>query len=199
MTFNKNGIIVQQTNYDYPWTRFLKNINYKGIRSLSEYLLFDFIKDKKHESLQNEIWYKKINDDCFLQLNFITDFDLLCRYLKVCQELSITFRLLFLESQISDEIWDIPLPKMKFIGYEYCECPFDHQVISDLDAHETFQRHRDKLNEHGLFSSLEDAQAFKIDYDKEFEAGIIGDGDMETFIFRVSEVSEEYIEEILLK
>ncbi|HBL84588.1 MAG TPA: hypothetical protein DDZ99_06740 [Clostridiales bacterium] len=192
MELYKNGFIVQQSNFVMPCMKFTKNICYKGISAYSDYPLYDYINDKECEALQNEIWYKKIDNKYSIQLNFITNPNLLYRYIKMCKKYNIQLRYLFIESDIDSEIWNAPIPDMNFIGYEYCEIPFDSQVISDLDTHEPFQKHRDKLNKYGLFSTLDDAKSFKFDYDNEFATGIIGDGEMETHIFRVSKVNSNY-------
>ncbi|HBL85011.1 MAG TPA: hypothetical protein DDZ99_08980 [Clostridiales bacterium] len=188
MKFNRNGFVIQQTDLPAIWLYEL-TINYHGISAFTDSPLIRYERYTECRVVQKEAWSRDIGNGLYEELNFISNSDLLYRYIGQCKRFNIPLRLLFIESEMDAQIWSEPLPEMKFIGYEYCECPFDSQVITDFSWHEPFQKYRDKLNEYGLFSTLEDTQDFKMDYDKAFQEGIIGDGEMETYIFRVSEVS----------
>lgn len=192
MKFNPNGFVVQQDGWIPKWREYAKDFNYHGISAFSDYPLYDYRLEPECKAMMDEVWWV-CKDGNFIERSIISDSDLLRRYVALCGRYDIPLRLLFLESEIEDFLWSDPLPEMKFIGYEYCECPFDCQVVSDLSWYEPFDKHRAKLNEYGLFKTLEDALAFKADYDQAFQSGAIGDGDMETYLFRVSEVDVNQI------
>lgn len=192
MKFHPNGFVIQ--NKDLPLKSIqLKNIkNYSGIIAFLDSPLLTYRNDPKYTALQDEAMFGVTDDGDLKELSFISNSNLLKRYLDKCIELNIPLRILFAESDYSDEIWNEPLPPMKFIGYEYLECPFDIFLISVFDYYEYFQKHWKKLNEYGLFQTLEDVLAFKEDFDKALGNEVPceeDDKDMKTYIFRISEVN----------
>ncbi len=98
----------------------------------------------------------------------------------------------YIVSQIASdydmEIWQEPLPPMRFLGYEYSPMPLDVQIISDIEWHKPFETYRQLLNEHGLFSSYEHAVEFAKVYQSVAAMGEVGDGLEDAYICRVSEV-----------
>ena len=189
MLFFPNGVIVQ--NLERP-TNYFKHpgIFYQGINSFHKYPLLG-LTDSKSKALTEEVFSKITDDGFFEPLEFISNADLLCRYLKECDNQNISVRTLFIESNYTDEIWQEELPDMHFIGYEYCEIPFDCQIITDFSMHIPFKKFHKILNKSGMFNTIEDVCQFKKCYDEEFDNGVIGDGEMDTFICKVSEVNPE--------
>ena len=108
-----------------------------------------------------------------------------------CKELNIEVRVLQIESDYSDEICEYDFPNAKLIGYEVCEIPFDSQIITDFDWYGPLHKFYIHLNQYGLFNSIEQALKFKEAYEYEYEKGAIGDGEMDIFICKVSEVDVE--------
>ena len=110
-----------------------------------------------------------------------------------CKDMNIETRVLFIESDYSYEEWSEAIPETDFLGYEYCPIPIDDQIITDLDWYEPFLKFRDKLNENGLFNTYNEALEFKIAYDLAYDSKEIGDGEINAFICRVSELSQENV------
>ena len=184
--FFSNGAIVQQLNMP---TDYISSscVNYLGINAFYQHPLCGE-SDSEARLLSEEVLFIKTDDELFLPLEFISNSDLLYRYVLACVRLNIPIRVLFIESTYPFEKWKETLPSMRFIGYEYCEIPFDSQIITDLDWYEPFKKFHNILNEYGLFATLEDALRFKSEYDYEFDKGHIGDGEMSTYVCKVYEV-----------
>lgn len=182
--WNANGILIQGLN---DKTNFINNFSYQGVNAYFQYPL-TYINDSESRGLTNEQQSKMISNNLYQILEFISDSDLYVRYLKKCNEMKIEIRTLFVESEYLDEIWKGELPKMKFLGYEYCPIPIDEQVITDMDWYEPFSIFWNKLNEYGLFNSYEDALEFAKVYDKAVENAEVGDGEIDTYICRISQV-----------
>ena len=110
------------------------------------------------------------------------------RAMELHYEMVELIRALFIESEYAFEHWTEDKPACKFIGYEYCEIPFDSQIITDFSWYTPLHYFLNKLNGYGLFDGIDEAEEFKKKYDEEFEKGNIGDGEMDTFICRISEI-----------
>lgn len=182
--WNANGILIQGLN---DKTNYIKNFSYQGLNAYFQYPL-TCLNDKESRKLTNEQQSKLVADNLYQILEFISNSDLYVRYLNKCNQKKIEIRVLFVESAYSDEIWGEELPEMEFLGYEYCPIPIDGQVITDMDWYEPFSDYWEKLNEYGLFDSYEDALEFAKVYDKAMEDGKVGDGEVDTYICRISRV-----------
>ena len=181
----KNGVIIQDCSA--PSFRLPKfNGKYFGINSYWTDPLAE-IQDKKCKELSNRIFHK-YHDGYYTPLEFVSDPDLLYEYLSKCKELNIEVRVLQVESDYSDEICEYEFPKAKLIGYEVCEIPFDSQIITDFDWYVPLHKFYNDLNEYGLFKSIEHALKFKEAYKYEAENGTIGDGEIDIYICKISEV-----------
>jgi hypothetical protein len=102
------------------------------------------------------------------------------------------YRLLFICSDYTDEVWDAPLPPMTLLGYECCEIPFDNCCIYDLlEDEQYFLEHRQKLNEYGLFSDEAACRAFRDEYNRLLSEDKVGDGEVDLYICAVYEVAAE--------
>ena len=185
----KNGILIQDLQYPAFTLKRIKG-KYLGVSSFyAEPLLT--IKDPECQKLNDEATKIRFSDGYSTFLEFIPNLDILYRYLIKCKELNLGVRLLYIESDYPDEVCDYDFEDKKFLGYEYCEIPFDSQVITDFDWYEPLHKYYDLLNEYGLFNTVEDAEKFKAAYDDAFQKGYIGDGDMDTYIFKLYEVDAE--------
>lgn len=182
--WNPNGVLIQGLN---DKTNFIKNFSYDGINAYFSYPLLH-LTDDESKKLTKEHLFKKKSDNSLIILEFITDCDLYTRYIKKCEELQIDVRVLFFESEYSDEIWKENLPEMDLLGYEYCPIPLDEQIITDLDWYIPLSKFWKKLNQYGLFDTYKDALEFKKTYDLAYKNKEIGDGEMSTFIFKVSKL-----------
>ena len=182
--WNANGIVIQGLN---DKTHFIKNFSYQGINAYSQYPLVG-VNDSESRRITNEQQSKKLSNNLYLSQEFISDIGLFTRYLKKCDEMQIKVRALFVESGYSDEIWKDEFPKMIFLGYEYCPIPIDEQIITDMDWYKPFSNYWGKLNRYGLFNSYDDVLEFASEYNKVMAGGEIGDGEMEAYICRVSQV-----------
>ena len=123
-----------------------------------------------------------------MSLEFKSNTDLDQRYTRKCAEMGVPIRSLFIESNYDMEIWQEPLPPMRFLGYEYSPMPLDVQIISDMEWYKPFEKYRLQLNKHGLFPSYECAVEFAKEYQSIAAIGEVGDELEDAIIFRVSEV-----------
>lgn len=184
-----NGIIIQQlTNPG----RYSFSFPYNGVNAFHQYPLCG-IHDPECLALTKEVFSKETNDGYYIQTEFMSSMELVNRYLRCCKKHRIPVRALFIESDYTDEIWTDTIPDMKFLGFEYCSLPFDNQIITDMDWSPCLSGFRSKLNANGLFDSFADAEAFREAYLKRMSEGMIGDGDMDAYIMRVSEVSQKIL------
>lgn len=179
-----NGVLIQ--DLEKP-TNYVKNFPYQGSNAYFQYPLAN-IADLQCRALTDAQQFRKLSENEYLNLEFISDYDLYQRYVDKCNALQIKIRALFIESAYSDEIWNAELPKMQLLGYEYCPIPIDEQVITDMDWYTPFSMYWKKLNEYGLFDSYTDALAFADAYKQATHNGEVGDGDVDLFICRVSRV-----------
>lgn len=144
--------------------------------------------DRESQKLSKEASWCAISEHMVTPLEFISESSLLLRYIAACQSRNIPIRLLFVESDYEQEVWTAPIPPKKLLGYEYNTIPIDNQIITDLSWYDPFSDFLKRINSYGLFRSMEEVLLFKNAYDQAFARGEIGDGDMETHIFRLSEV-----------
>ena len=185
----KNGILIQDLQYPAFSLKRIKG-KYLGVSSFyAEPLLT--LQDPECQKLNDEATKKMFSDGYSTFIEFTPNLDILYRYLIKCKELNLGVRLLYIESDYPDEVCDYDFEDKKFLGYEYCEIPFDSQVITDFDWYEPLHKYYDLLNEYGLFNTVEDAEKFKAAYDDAFQKGYIGDGDMDTYICKVYLVDAE--------
>lgn len=185
----KNGIFIQDLQYPAFSLKRIKG-KYIGVSSFYGDPLLS-IPDPECKKIYDEATWKRLDDEYSILLQFIPNLDILYRYLMKCKELNIGIRLLYVESDYPDEVCDYDFEDKKLLGYEYCEIPFDSQVITDFDWYEPLHKYYPLLNEYGLFNTLEDAEKFKAAYDEAFQKGYIGDGDMDTYVFKLYEVDAE--------
>ena len=182
MGFIQNGVIVQ--NLKSPTGYMAK---YLGANAYNHFPLCN-VEDIECRRITREVFSKELEDGFYQSLEFISNKNLLMRYVELCKKHNIPLRVLFVESEYPFEQWTEEKPICRFIGYEYCEIPFDSQIITDFSWHTPLHCFRDKINEFGIFDNISDAQEFKNKYDKEFEEGNIGDGEMDTYICKLFEV-----------
>ena len=181
-----NGFLIQGLSDS---NNVVKNFKYSGINAYHQYPL-SADNNSVSKTLIEEQQVRKLGNG-FQFLEFISDKKLLERYINRCFELHIKIRVLFIESNYSYEEWREPIPETVFLGYEYCPIPIDEQVITDLDWYPLFSKFWNKLNENGLFNTYDEALNFKKAYDLACENQEIGDGEIDAFICRVSEISAE--------
>lgn len=185
----KNGVIIQSLSSPAFTLKRIKG-KYLGVSSYHTDPLL-MIPDSECQKLHNEVTWKRLNNEYSILLEFTPNLDVLYRYLIKCKEFNLGVRLLYIESDYPDEVCDYDFEDKKFLGYEYCEIPFDSQVITDFDWYEPLHKYYELLNEYGLFNTVEDAKKFKAAYDDAFQKGYIGDGDMDTYICKVYLVDAE--------
>lgn len=183
--FVPNGYLIQDSNKP---TTYVKTFQYFGINSYINFPLSS-INNKICKKL-TDLQSTKIDVDGYHQfLEFISNKNLYEDYINGCFENKINIRILFCESTYKKEVFSDSLPKMKFLGYEYCPIPLDEQIITDLDCFELFKMHKSKLNKFGLFNTFDDVLLFKKAYDEFVVNEIIGDGLECSYIFKVYEVN----------
>ena len=187
MNFYQNGIIIQDLQKP---TKYADKFKYVGVNAFHQYPLCG-INDDECKELTKNLFSVKDKDGFYYEINFITDFDFAQRYINVCWKYNLPIRVLFIESTYFSEIWKGTIPVKTFLGFEYCEIPFDSQVITDLNCFDLFQKSITKLNSNGLFENTDDVLEFQNEYDIALQNNLIGDGDMDTFICKVYEVDQE--------
>ena len=187
----QNGFLVQGL-YEIPSVMedIINACGYLGLSARHSDPLMD-LTDRESRELSREATWFEVSPGMYQMLEFISDPDILLRYLKACREREIPIRLLFAESDYDQEVWTGPDVPKRCIGFEYSPVPIDNQIIGDLYCCEFLAPFLKRLNSYGLFFTQEEAAAFKNAYDWAFAAGIIGDGDMEAHIFCLYEVDPE--------
>lgn len=187
----QNGFLVQH-RYALPYgmEEIFNACGYLGLSARHSDPLMD-LPDRESRELSREATWREVSPGMYQMLEFISDPDILLRYLKVCREREIPIRLLFAQSDYDQEVWTGPDIPKQCIGFEYSPIPIDNQIIGDLCCVVPLAPFLKRLNSYGLFFTQEEAAAFKDAYDRAFAAGEIGDGDMETHIFCLYEVDPE--------
>ncbi|MBR3917660.1 MAG: hypothetical protein IKJ59_02865 [Clostridia bacterium] len=176
-----NGALVQ--SLEKP-TNFIKRFNYLGINAYHQDPLIVYNEHECRE-LTNEQQMVHALQSPILCSEFISNADLLNRYLKKCKELGIDTRVLFVESDYCHELWKDDLPQMIFLGFEYCAIPIDEQIITDIDWYPEFFKYHKMLNEYGLFNTYQEAKEFSLEYAQECLLNHIGDGEIDSYICKV--------------
>lgn len=187
----QNGFLVQHL-YEMPcgMEDIFSACGYLGLSARNSDPLFS-LSHRESKELSREATWREVSPGMYQMLEFISDPDILLRYLKACQQRGIPVRLLFAESDYDQEVWSGPdIPKM-CIGFEYSPVPIDNQIIGDLWCCEFLAPFRQRLNSCGLFFTREEAARFQNAYDGAFARGEIGDGDMESHIFCLYEANPE--------
>lgn len=184
----KNGFLVQHL-YDCPYgmENIINTCGYNGLSARNSNPL-SALPDQESQELSKEAEWHVITEQEHVLLEFISDPNVLLRYIKTCQKHNIPIRLLFVESDYSEEVWTGPDMPKRFLGYEYNSVPIDNQIITDLSWYPQLSPFLERVNSMGLFSSVDDIMLFKTAYDQAVEQGEIGDGDMETYIFCLFEI-----------
>ena len=176
-----NGVLIQYI--DEP-TNYVTEFKYFGINAFQINPLVA-INDDESKRLTREQQNIRIIDNRIVCSDLITDIDLLTEYVRKCEKLNLRIRLLFINSLYSSEEWFAELPQMTFIGYEYCPFPIDEQIVTDLNWFKPLFKFHNKLNEYGLFKSLDSINSFIKEYNKFYLSGVIGDGDIESYVCEV--------------
>ena len=187
----QNGFLVQH-RYALPYgmEEIFNTCGYLGLSARHSDPLMA-LPERESRELSREATWREVSPGMYQMLEFISDPDILLRYLKACREREIPVRLLFAESDCDQEVWTGPDIPKQCIGFEYSPIPIDNQIIGDLCCCDFLAPFLKRLNYHGLFFTQEEAAQFKNAYDRAFTAGEIGDGDMETHIFCLYEVDPE--------
>ncbi len=188
-----NGFVLQRTDApSYTVLNYIKSFAYHGLAAYSTeplYAVDNILHDREAYSLCQETFSLRVDENAYVIRAFISNPDLLTRYILACQSRGIPIRALFVESDYAGECWRGPQPEGELWGFEYNTIPFDDQIVTDLHWYGPLSGFWPKLNAQGLFSAQADVLAFKEAYDRAFDAGEIGDGEMETHIFKLTEVS----------
>lgn len=192
-----NGFVLQRTDApSYAVLNYIKSFPYHGLAAYSTeplYAVDNILHDREAYALCSEAFSQRVGENAFVLRSFICEPDLLTRYILACQMRKIPIRALFVESDYAGEYWLGSRPDGALWGYEYNTIPFDDQIVTDLHWHAPLARFWLQLNSRGLFSEQADVLAFKRAYDSTFAAGEIGDGEMETHIFRLTVVGLETV------
>ena len=183
MCYHINGAIVQELNRPTGHLK-IPDADYLGINAFFHDPLSDAA-DCKLRHIAAQAMERQYADGTFALVNFIRNADLLFNYLQACRESGVAVRVLFIKSCYDAEMWKGEMPPCRFLGYEYCEIPFDLQIITDFNWYTPLNVFYQKLNCFGLFENLEDAEQFKQAYDTAMAKGFIGDGEMDAFICEV--------------
>ena len=195
--YYQNGFLVQHL-YDVPngMEKTIETCGYNGLCARNSNPLSKCT-DQESRKLSHAAEWQKTPDKMFVSLEFISDPGILFQYIQACRVRNIPIRLLFIESDYSEEVWTGPEMPKNFLGYEYNTIPIDNQIITDISWYTPFSVFRKGLNSWGLFPTMDDALLFKSAYDRAMAQGEIGDGEMETHIFCLFEVRIEDVLQVL--
>ena len=199
MNYYKNGILIQETNEKNIFLKkYADSFLYNGVHALNTAPLVWFKKDKDAYELFIRQGRKKIKENEYKPTDFFTDMELLKAYIAKCDSLEIPIRFLFVESsRYAEEIWPYEIPERTFLGYEVAEIPLDPWTLLDLTRREQYECYRKVLNENGLFKTEEEALDFLNVYQKELDAGLVGDGPVDLNVCKVYEVALADLNRIL--
>lgn len=193
----RNGIIIQEIGEIN--THLMQNAlyrRYNGVHKFHSFTLTDKRDRERIEEnrkLQKEYFSTETPDHMFVINEFIHDMDLAKRYLKRFVYHNLRPRILFAESTYEEETWKDELPDMKFIGYEVFEISLDCYNIWDFLHQEYFTEFYKKLNKNGLFKTYEDAEEYMNFYLDLLNREIVGDGEADMYVFKLSIVKPESI------
>ena len=192
-----NGFLIQDlTMENNIMKQFRSVVNYRGVHGYAQNPLTNdqLCRDPDVRDLRNRRFSRPAGEGYWYINEFVSDPDLLRAYLAGCQAYNRPYRLLFICSDYTDEVWDAPLPPMTLLGYECCEIPFDDYCIYELFEQEHFfAMHRQGLNEHGLFPNEASCRAFRDEYNRLLAEDKVGDGAVDLYICAVYEVAKECI------
>ena len=199
MNYYKNGILIQQTNDKNIFLKkYADSFIYNGVHIFCNTPLSNIRKDREAEELFEKQISKKIGENAYKFLEFFTDKELLKAYIAKCDSLEIPIRFLFVESsRYAEEIWPYEIPERTFLGYEVAEIPLDPWTLLELTRREQYECYRKVLNENGLFKTEEEALDFLNVYQKELDAGLVGDGPVDLNVCKVYEVALADLNRIL--
>lgn len=193
----QNGIIIQEMgNINTHLTENALYREYNGVHKFRRFTLtgkYDRERIAENRKLQNEYMWAETSDHMFAMNAFIHDMDLAKRYLERYAYHNLRPRILFAESIYAEETWKGALPDMTFIGYEVCEIPLDCYNIWDFLHQEYFTEFYKKLNENGLFKTYEDAEEYKYYYLDLLNRDMVGDGEADMYVFKLSIVKPDSI------
>ena len=191
-----NGFLIQDLNVENGALKQIPSmVNYRGVHSYDQDPLTDnsLCRDPAVRHLRDRRFSRPAGEGYWYINEFVSDPDLLKEYLAGCQAYDRPYRLLFICSDYTDEIWNAPLPPMTLLGYECCEIPFDDCCIYELFECEYFAEHRKRLNEYGLFPDEAACRAFRDEYDRLLSEDKVGDGEADLYVCAVYEVAAEYM------
>ena len=192
-----NGFLIQDLTIEDPAIKqFLPKANYRGVHRFAQDHLTDdrLCRDPAVRELRNRRFSRPAGEGYWYINEFVSDPDLLRDYLAGCQAYDRPYRLLFICSDYTDEVWNAPLPPMTLLGYECCEIPFDACCTYDLlEDKQYFSEHRKRLNEYGLFPDEAACHAFRDEYGRLLAEDKIGDGEVDLYVCAVYEVTAEYM------
>ena len=187
-----NGFLIQDlTVENHVMKEIPAMVNYRGVHGYAQDPLTDnsLYRDPAVRSLRDRRFSRPAGEGYWYVNEFVSDPDLLQEYLAGCQAYDRPYRLLFICSDYTDEVWNAPLPPMTLLGYECCEIPFDDCCIYELFECEYLAEHRQVLNEHGLFPIEAACRAFRDEYNRLLAEDKVGDGEVDLYICAVYEVA----------
>jgi|GEM_PF-4246870 len=229
MNFLNNGILIQDTNRE-PM-EFLEKVNftepqfqsfrdYQGLgRYYSWPLQIENDDLSKQLTTETERWFVKQYPDDMVSYNseIIPDRKFCIEYIKHCRVKDIKIRVLFCQTDMEEPVWDTPMPKLNFLGYDYStpesfysSIPEDLlepvRTYMDYPIYQALVRCKDLLNNNKLFETEEDIRTYierrnkvaesdiqwstRLMNDQEFPVHLV-ETDCDFIIFRLSEVMGE--------
>lgn len=192
-----NGFLIQDLTIEDPTIKQLFSATgYRGVHRYAQDPLTNnaLYRDSAVRELRDRRFSRPAGEGYWYINEFVSDPVLLREYLTGCYVYNRSYRLLFICSDYTDEIWDAPLPPMTLLGYECCEIPFDNFCIYELLGDERyFAEHRKLLNEYGLFPTEAACGAFRDEYNRLLSEDKVGDGEVELYVCAVYEAKAEDI------
>jgi hypothetical protein len=178
VNFFDNGIVIQSINREtkeyqiqYKFSN-LDFITFKSYNGLSRYVSWPLEQEKDSLSIElskeTEKWFNNYSPNSLhFNLKVIPDRSFLIEYLRHCQEKDIDTRSLFCKTNKETPLWNVPIPELKFLGYDYATSEDLRSSIPEdlldpvttflhLNFYKSFVDLKQLLNENKLFSSLDD-------------------------------------------
>ncbi|SHJ09952.1 hypothetical protein SAMN05444401_2136 [Clostridium amylolyticum] len=163
-----NGFVIKRT--DSKWAKnFIESnhgYSYKGIEGDTWPISMDSEEIELQErKYLNDYVYHHIEEIAFDE-NFVAvcnDFNFLNRYLKACEKAAFKVCVLFCETEKKQPKCEKKIKsndKYKFIGYDYAYADPDYYSCIFHDIPRVKELSQQKLNENGLFDTLEEVCQF---------------------------------------
>lgn len=176
MILFNNGIVVQALNKERIDFKYKGNFtdtefeNFKSYKGLGRYLSWPLEREEdklsKQLTAETKKWFVNDFPNGGISYNprIIPDEAFCIKYLSYCKEKGIKVRVMFCKTEMKKPIWNSPIPKLNFLGFDYAiPMDFYSTIPEDLlnpdrrylsnNIYQALIQCKYKLNNNKLFSN----------------------------------------------